>query len=347
MLKVGIAGYGIVGKRRHDCLDRNPHTKVVAVCDRNFDNKGKFSNGINFYTTYPELIREKLDVLFVCMTNDIAPEATIAGLNKNLHVFCEKPPGRNLEDIANVIRFEREKPNSKLMYGFNHRYHDSIRDALKVIKSGKLGKIINLRGVYGKSKIITFNQPDWRTQRSIAGGGVLLDQGIHMVDLMRTFAGEFIEVQSFIENSHWNYDVEDNAYALMKTEDGVIGMLNSSATQWRHRFNLDINLQKGSLILSGILSSTKSYGAETLTVASVNHDSDNGDPFEQITHYNNDPSWDLEVEHFTRCINEDLPIENGSSQEAFNTMKLVSKIYYSDTRWRSKFNINNPEDIKI
>jgi predicted dehydrogenase len=347
VLKVGIAGYGIVGKRRHDCLDRNPHTKVVAVCDRNFDNKGKFSNGINFYTTYQELIREKLDVLFVCMTNDIAPEATIAGLNKNLHVFCEKPPGRNLEDIANVIRFEREKPNSKLMYGFNHRYHDSIRDALKVIKSGKLGKIINLRGVYGKSKIITFNQPDWRTQRSIAGGGVLLDQGIHMVDLMRTFAGEFIEVQSFIENSHWNYDVEDNAYALMKTEDGVVGMLNSSATQWRHRFNLDINLQKGSLILSGILSSTKSYGAETLTVASVNHDSDNGDPFEQITHYNNDPSWDLEVEHFTRCINEDLPIENGSSQEAFNTMKLVSKIYYSDTRWRAKFNINNPEDIKI
>ena len=347
MLKVGIAGYGIVGKRRHDCLNRNPHTKVVAVCDRNFDKKGKFSNGINFYPTYQELIREKLDVLFVCMTNDIAPEATIAGLNKNLHVFCEKPPGRNLEDIANVIRCEREKPNSKLMYGFNHRYHDSIRDALKIMKSGKLGKIINLRGVYGKSKIITFNQPDWRTQRSIAGGGVLLDQGIHMVDLMRTFAGEFIEVQSFIENSHWNYDVEDNAYALMKTEDGVIGMLNSSATQWRHRFNLDINLQKGSLILSGILSSTKSYGAETLTVASVNHDSDNGDPFEQITHYNNDPSWDLEVEHFTRCINEGLPIENGSSQEAFNTMKLVSKIYYSDSRWRSKFNINNPEDIKI
>ena len=124
--------------------------------------KASFPNGINFYTTYQELIREKLDVLFVCMTNDIAPEATIAGLNKNLHVFCEKPPGRNLEDIANVIRFEREKPNSKLMYGFNHRYHDSIRDALKVIKSGKLGKIINLRGVYGKSKIITFNQPDWR-----------------------------------------------------------------------------------------------------------------------------------------------------------------------------------------
>ena len=347
MLKVGIAGYGIVGKRRHECLDRNPHTEVVGVCDRNFDSSGKLSNGINFYRSYPELLRKNLDLLFVCMTNDIAPEATIAGLKKNLQVFCEKPPGRNLEDIANVIRCQRENPGSLLMYGFNHRFHDSVRDALKIIRSGKLGKIINLRGVYGKSKIITFNQPDWRTKRSIAGGGVLLDQGIHMVDLMRTFAGEFTEVQSFIENSHWNYDVEDNAYALMKTDDGVVGMLNSSATQWRHRFNLDINLEKGSIVLSGILSSTKSYGAETLTVASVNHESDNGDPFEQITHYNNDPSWELEIKHFIECINNKKPIENGSSWEAFKTMKLVNQIYYSDPRWRSKFNITNPDNIEI
>ena len=79
-------------------------------------------------------------------------------------------------------------PNLKLMYGFNHRFHDSVMDALKIIKSGKLGNIINLRGVYGKSQLVTFDQPDWRTKREVAGGGVLLDQGIHMVDLMRLFA---------------------------------------------------------------------------------------------------------------------------------------------------------------
>ena len=112
------------------------------------------------------------------------------------------------------------------MYGFNHRYHDSVQEALKLIRSGEMGKLINMRGVYGKSQLITFNQPDWRTDRSIAGGGVLLDQGIHMVDLMRLFAGDFVDVQSFISNDHWGYDVEDNAYSLMRTNDGIIGMLH-------------------------------------------------------------------------------------------------------------------------
>ena len=91
-------------------------------------------------------------------------------------------------------------------------------DALKIIKSGKLGNIINLRGVYGKSQLVTFDQPDWRTKREVAGGGVLLDQGIHMVDLMRLFAGDFHEIYSFVSNSRWKFDVEDNAYALMKTK---------------------------------------------------------------------------------------------------------------------------------
>ena len=166
-----------------------------------------------------------------------------------------------------VLAIEKQNPSLKLMYGFNHRYHDSVQDALEIVKSGELGSVINIRALYGKAKLITFNQPNWRTKREIAGGGVLLDQGIHIVDLMRLFGGEFTEVSSIISNSHWGYDVEDNAYALMRTETGVVGMLNSSATQWRHKFHLDINLSRGSLILGGILSGTKSYGAETLTVS--------------------------------------------------------------------------------
>jgi predicted dehydrogenase len=344
-LKVGIAGYGIVGKRRRGCVDRNPNMQLVAVCDRVFEGPGVFPDEVRYYTNYHDLLGEDLDLMIVCMTNDIAPEVTIAGLARGLHVFCEKPPGLDLEDIAKVIRFERTCPDLKLMYGFNHRYHDSVQDALKIIRSGELGRIINLRGVYGKSKLITFNQPDWRTQRAVSGGGVLLDQGIHMVDLMRLFGGEFVEVQSIVANSHWGYDVEDNAYALMRTEDGVVGMLNSSATQWRHRFNLDINLERGSVIMGGLLTGTKSYGAETLTVVTVDHQSDNGDPREQITRYNQDPSWELEINHFVESILEGRPIENGTSLDAFNTMKLVYQIYYADPVWRKKFSIADPNRV--
>jgi predicted dehydrogenase len=343
VLKVGIAGYGVVGKRRRDCVDNHPNLEIVAVCDQAFDGEGLLPDNIPYYKDYHRLLSEKLDILIVCLTNEIAAEVTIAGLESGLHVFCEKPPGRNVEDILQVIEHERQHPKLKLMYGFNHRYHESVQDALQLLRSNELGQVINMRGVYGKAKLITFNQPDWRTKREIAGGGVLLDQGIHMVDLMSLFAGDFSEVHSFISNAHWGYDVEDNAYALMRTKDGIVGMLNSSATQWRHRFNLDINLERGSIILGGILSGTKSYGSETLTVVRADPDNDQGDPKEVITRYNRDPSWTEEIKAFIDSIINDKPILNGTSEDALRTMKLVYKIYYMDTKWRERYKIPNPD----
>jgi len=342
-LRVGIAGYGVVGKCRRECVDMNPVMEMVSVCDQSFSNDDSMVDGLRSHQDYNNLLGEDLDILIVCLTNEIAPKVTIAGLECGLHVFCEKPPGRNVSDIARVIECEKNHPELKLMYGFNHRYHDSVVEALQIIKSNELGKIINLRGVYGKSQLITFNQPDWRTKREFAGGGVLLDQGIHMVDLMRLFAGEFTVVYSFIENNHWNYDVEDNAYALMKTKDGTVAMINSSATQWRHRFQLDINLERGSLILEGILSGSKSYGAETLKVVYANPEDDQGDPKEVTTRYNIDPSWYSEIKEFTDCIINNKEITNGTSDDALQTMKLVYKIYHSDPVWRKNHNIQNPD----
>ena len=246
-LRVGIAGYGVVGKRRRYFIDRNPRLRTTAVCDRTFPGDGVFEDGVRYYTDYRRLLDEQLDVLFVCLTNDVAPEVTIAGLDRGLHVFCEKPPGRDLRDIVCVIRRERQHPGLKLKYGFNHRCHESVREALRIMESGDLGQVLNLRGVHGKSKLLAFDGSDWRTKRALAGGGILLDQGIHMVDMMRLFGGEFTEVHSFISNSYWRHDVEDNAYALMRTEDGVVAMLHSSATQWRHRFHLEIALTRGGL----------------------------------------------------------------------------------------------------
>jgi predicted dehydrogenase len=316
--------------------------QVVAVCDQTFDGEGKLDDGVSYFRDYKTLISQDLDALIVCMTNDIAAEVSIAGLEAGLHVFCEKPPARSPEEVVRVIESERRNPGLKLMYGFNHRYHDSVQDALRILRSGDLGTVINMRGVYGKAKMVTFNQSDWRTKRSIAGGGVLLDQGIHMVDLMRLFGGDFTEVHSFVSNSYWGYDVEDNAYALMRTADGVVGMLHSSATQWRHRFHLDINLTRGSLILGGILSGTKSYGAETLAVVQADPDVDQGDPRELLTRYNQDPSWDKEIVAFADCILRDAPVINGTSEDALRTMQLVFKIYHSDPEWRKTYSIQTP-----
>jgi predicted dehydrogenase len=341
-LKVGIAGYGIVGKRRRQVIDEREDMRVVAVCDQTLDGEGTFDDGIRYFRDYRKLLNENLDALLVCMSNDIAAEVTVAGLEKSLHVFCEKPPGRDVADIQSVVACASIRPHLKLKYGFNHRYHHSVREALKIVRSGELGRVINLRGVYGKSQLITFGQDSWRTRRDLAGGGVLLDQGIHMVDLIRLFAGEFTEVHSFVSNDHWGHEVEDNAYALMRTAEGTVAMLHSSATQWRHSFRLEITLAKGAMILSGILSGSKSYGAETLTVMRIGED-DRGDPREDTTRYNQDPSWSDEIDEFAAAIIQDEEVTNGSADEALKTMQLVYRIYCADLAWKARWDLN--EDI--
>jgi predicted dehydrogenase len=340
-LKVGIAGYGVVGNRRRAVIDAHPALETVAVSDRTLDGDGAFDDGVRYFDRYEKLLGENLDVLFVCLTNDINPDATIGGLERGMHVFCEKPPGRDVGDVMRVIEAEKAHPGIKLKYGFNHRYHDSVRDALEILHSGELGVAINLRGVYGKSQLITFDQSSWRTERKLAGGGVLLDQGIHMVDLLRLFAGgEFDQVHSFVSNSVWNHDVEDNAYALMRTPDGKVAMLHSSASQWRHRFGLEITLRKGSLTLAGILSGSKSYGAETLTIARTTGN-DMGDPKEETRRYDNDPSWAEEVAEFVDAVVNDTSILNGSSDDALRTMQLVYQIYCADPDWRERWGLSD------
>lgn len=342
VLNVGIAGYGVVGKIRRRFIDKHPNLKVVAVCDQKFSSKAISSiSGIRCLSSYTQLLKEPLDILFVCLPNYLAAEVTMAGLEHGLHVFCEKPPGKDMEDIGMVIETEKKYPGLLLKYGFNHRYHDSVREALRIIKSGELGNIINMRGVYGKSKIIPFSG-GWRSERKYAGGGILLDQGIHMVDLMRLFCGEFTEVKSYISNDYWKHNVEDNAFALMKDRLGRIAILHSSATQWEHKFLLEIALTGGYLELRGILSGSKSYGEESLVIGKRQM-ADTEAVKERIVKYRQDNSWRDEIFEFAEAVLKNKKISSGSSKDAYLTMKLVYSIYYADAEWRKKFKIKSPD----
>ena len=338
-MKVGIAGYGIVGKRRHHFIDQHHNLEVVAVCDQVFE--GNSFEGLQCFNTYEDLIKLELDILFVCLPNNVAAQATIAGLKRGMHVFCEKPPGMDVADIEAVIETELKSPSLKLKYGFNHRYHDSVTETLRLIQSGELGEVINLRGVYGKSRIIPFSG-GWRSKREFAGGGILLDQGIHMVDLMRLFCGEFVEVKSFISNSYWKHDVEDNAYAIMKDQKGRIAMLNYSATQWQHKFNLEISLTQCYIELHGILSGSKSYGEEKIVIGKRNEESDNGQMESKTIKFLQDNSWRDEIFEFADAVINNKPIVSGTSKDALETMKLVFNIYADDNLWKEKYNIIKP-----
>ncbi|PJZ70308.1 oxidoreductase [Leptospira perolatii] len=337
-LKVGIAGYGIVGKRRREWIDRNQNFLTVAVCDRNKEQLANLSGNTAVYSDYVDMInKEDLDVLFVALTNDAAAHATELGLGKGMHVFCEKPPARSPEELCNIEKILDASPNLKLKYGFNHRYHDSVKEALQIVQSGRLGKVLSMRGVYGKSVLVRFAN-EWRSDRSVAGGGILLDQGIHMADLMRLFGGNIQEVKSFVSNSYWNFDVEDNAFALILFQSGVIGQLHSSATEWRHQFNLQINLTGGALVLEGILSGTKSYGQEILRIFDSKTEAF-GNPREERVNYLEDNSWRDEINEFADCIVNDRVITTGSIADGRKTLELVYSIYKADSSWASRYGI--------
>lgn len=340
-LRVGIAGYGIVGKRRRQFIDLNPNMKIVAVSDISFGQEGVAPDGVKLKPSYQGLFNEKLDVLFVSLPNYLAAEATIAGLERSLHVFCEKPPGRTIQDIRDVIAVEKKQPHLKVKYGFNHRHHESVKEAKKIIESGQYGEIINLRGVYGKSSIIPFDT-GWRSERQYAGGGILLDQGIHMLDMIRYFAGDFEEVKSFVSNSYWRHDVEDNAYAIMRNREGCVAMLHSTATQWQHKFRLEITLRDALLELSGILSGTKSYGDERLKIIPKKDGSAVGSFFQTTNSYLDDNSWKFEVDEFADIVIHDKKVLNGNSADALKVMELVYRIYCADSRWQEFFNIQSP-----
>ena len=178
-MRVGIAGYGVVGKKRLLSIIRNTSYKVTSISEINPKARNNIPDGINVFKNYQDLITEAdLDIIFISLPNKFASKAVSLSLKKGLNVFCEKPPSRTLNELLKVQEIYKKFPNLKLMYGFNHRFHLSVEEAKSIIDSKAYGDILNLKGVYGKSQMISFNQTDWRTKREESGGGILLDQGM-------------------------------------------------------------------------------------------------------------------------------------------------------------------------
>lgn len=326
MIKIGIAGFGKIGQLRTTLLASRDDVEVVGVYDVK---KPEDKISIPFYNSYDELLDSDLDAVFICAFNTVLAEYTAKALNKGIHVFCEKPPAMKIEDLGPV--FEALKNSNKVLkYGFNHRYHYSVMQAKKIIDSGKMGKLLWMRGVYGKAGSIDYDK-NWRNYKQYSGGGILIDQGIHMLDLMRYFSNEkFIKINSHITTAYWNIKVEDNAFIIMESENKVIASMHSSATQWRHKFLLELCFEEGYINLDGILSGTRSYAPEKLVVGRREFEDITfamGKPKENITWFENDHSWELEIKEFINAIQNKGEIENGTLDDAFQTLKLVEDIY--------------------
>ena len=330
-LKIGMIGLGKMGIIRAGEISKRKDARIVCGFDPSPQAFTEEFPDVELLDNAEAVIAADVDAIFVATPNAFTPAAVIGSLDAGLHVFCEKPPGRTLQDIRDIIAAEKRNPGRKLKFGFNHRYHAGIQEARRIVSSGRLGHILWLRGIYGKSGGAGF-EDQWRSRKEIVGAGILLDQGIHMIDLFRYFCGDFTEVKSMVTTAHWDVDVEDNAFALLRSGEGRIAMLHSSSTQWKHRFNLEVFMSEGYLIVNGILSSTRSYGDETISVARKRFEPGfpQGKPTEEVIYFDHDPSWEREVASFFDNVLSDKPVDMGTSEQALKAMELVFAIYEGD-----------------
>jgi len=253
---------------------------------------------------------------------------TLAALEAGKHTFCEKPPAFTAAEVM-AIQEAEQRSGKLLMYGFNHRHHNSIKAMKSMVDSGQYGRLLWMRGRYGKSVDHNYFST-WRARKDLAGGGILLDQGIHMLDLFLFLGGDFDEIQAMVSSLYWKLDgIEDNVFAnLRNRKTGVVASLHSTMTQWRHMFSLEVFLERGYMVLNGLKTSSGTYGDEILTVAKNRSTAPAATwEDEEKTTFAVDHSWADETNYFLDAILMNRPIGSGNSQDALNVMRLVDAIY--------------------
>ena len=328
-INIGIIGFGKMGQIRAEAARPEHGYEIKKIYEQNHQVNDKYPTA----KSVDEILKDPdIDAVFVCLSNHLNKSTTISALQNGKHVFCEKPPAFNSQEVEEIRKVEKQS-GKKLMYGFNHRQHSAVVKMSEMIQSKQMGRIIWMRGRYGKSVDADYLNT-WRANPELAGGGILMDQGIHMLDLFLFLTGKpFDEVYAFVSNLYWNTPgIEDNVFAIMRNkETGIHCSLHSTMTQWRHIFSLEVFLEQGYMVLNGLKTSSNSYGEEELIVAK-NRSKAPAATWEDEDRYpfSEDLSWEREATMFADCILNETEINHGSSKEALEVMKLIDKIYEAE-----------------
>ena len=212
-------------------------------------------------TDFNDVIKDpRIDMVIVSTTNDKLAAISLAAIKAGKHVLVEKPAGRNSKEIEDVIKLV-EKNKVMVKVGFNLRYHPALMKAREIVDSGVMGQLMFIRGRYGHGGRIGYDK-EWRADPAISGGGELIDQGVHMIDLCRWFLGDFVSVNGEIATYFWDMPVDDNAFLCLKTKKNQMAWIHVSCTEWKNMFSLEVYGKTGKIQIDGL---GGSYGTEKLT----------------------------------------------------------------------------------
>ena len=318
---VAIVGCGLIGHKRAAALGG---ARLAVCCDVDAARAQALAEahpGAEASTDWrAAAIRPDVDLVMVATTHDqlaiIAAEAARAGK----HVLIEKPGARRAGELDAVAE-AAQASGALVRIGFNHRYHRAFRKAREIFDSGAIGPPMFLRGRYGHGGRVGYER-EWRADAAISGGGELIDQGMHLIDLSRWFLGDFASVRGRAATMFWNMPVEDNGFLLLETAAGQVAFLHASWSEWKNLFSFEIACRTGKLEISGL---GGSYGSERLTFYKMPPEM--GPPETTIWEFPMaDNSWEAEFAEFV----EDIRLgrqPNPGIADAQAALRIVERIY--------------------
>lgn len=320
-LGVAIIGCGLIGAKRARALAGQ---KLLVCADPDAaraERLAAMTPGAQATHDWRAALRHAgVDAVVVATTNDALAPVTLEAIGAGKHVLVEKPAARRAEELGPLIEAARAA-RVCVRVGFNHRHHPAVLKALALAREGALGEMMFLRARYGHGGRIGYDR-EWRADPEKSGGGELIDQGIHLIDLARCFLGEFEHVTGFAKTYYWDMPVDDNAFMLLRTREDRAAFLHVSCTEWKNLFSLELYGKSGKLQIDGL---GGSYGIERLTHYRMLPEM--GPPETASWEYPmGDRSWALEFEEFVDDIAHRREPSAGL-QDALKALQVVEQIY--------------------
>lgn len=324
-MKIAIIGCGLIGyKRAHAISVLRNDACLIACVDTDLKRANQlaslYSNCAAYDNHLQMLEKSNPDMVIIATTHESLAVLCADVINAGKHVFLEKPGARNATEIQNLMQLA-EKKNIRVALGFNHRNHRAFQKAKELIQQNVLGELMFIRARYGHGGRIGYDK-EWRANPVLSGGGELIDQGVHLIDLARWFLGEFTDVQGFSHTYYWDMPVDDNDFLLLKTAKKQVAFLHCSCTEWKNTFSFEIYGKNGKLHVNGL---GGSYGTETLAYYKMLPEM--GPPETIIYEYPMaDNSWILDIKIFLDDIKNNQHLSPGL-YDAHQALSIVGKIY--------------------
>jgi predicted dehydrogenase len=320
-LGVAIVGCGLIGQKRAKSLGP---ARLIACADVLLNRAHALAQSAPDAVATADwqtvLTRPDVDIVIVSTTNNVLAEVTQAAVEAGKHVLVEKPAARNTRELQPVIEAVR-RTGRQVHVGFNHRYHPALRKARELYQAGMLGDLMLVRGRYGHGGRLGYEK-EWRADPVLSGGGELIDQGTHLIDLARWFLGDFTEVTGFAHTYFWQMPVDDNGFLLLRTPRQQTAFLHVSSTEWKNLFSMELYGRDAKLHIEGL---GGSYGVERLAYYQMLPEM--GPPQTTIWEYPMpDDSWRVEFAEFL----EDIRLSRTPSvnlADAYAALSIVEKIY--------------------